>query len=74
MGKCRRGATVQRCYLHSEEADCVYVCVRLACPCSKCLFVLGGGSEGVCVLQGVEGSMSEGPQGTRLSSCPFTIS
>lgn len=27
MGKCRRAAMVQRCYLSCEEGDCVYVCV-----------------------------------------------
>lgn len=53
MGKCRRAATVQRCYLYCEEGDCVYVCVRLACPCSERLFVLGGGLEGVCAARGL---------------------
>lgn len=27
MGKCRRAAMAQRCYLSCEEGDCVYVCV-----------------------------------------------
>lgn len=53
MGKCRRAAMVQRCYLYCEEGDCVYVCERLACPCSERLFVLGGGVEGVCAVRGL---------------------
>lgn len=44
---------VQRSYLYCEEGDCVYACVRLACPCSERLFVLGGGVEGVCVVRGL---------------------
>ena len=81
VGKCRRAATVQRCYLCCEEGACVFVCVHLACPCSERLFVLGGGAECVCVCVCVcacwEGSRAvclKVPKGSRLSSCPFTLS